>query len=261
MVTEIEVFQFPSTGQQIRTVLRDGEPWFLAREVCAVLGITNTTDFVRSLEDDEYELVPAALVSNEGRPQDFVNLVTEAGLYSLILRSRKPEAKAFKRWITHDVLPTIRKTGRYEVAPLDELEVARRYVASLEARKELEARVAELEPSAAAWDHLASGDGDWQVADAAKILSRDPAITIGRDRLFAQMRQWSWIYRAADGRWRVYQSQVNIGRLSEIPQSHYHARTGDLVLDAPQVRIKPKGLAEIHRRLGGTAALAVESAA
>lgn len=126
------------------------------------------------------------------------------------------------------------------------------------ARLEAEQRAAALEPSAAAWDHLGSGDGDWSVGDAAKILSRDPAIKTGQGRLFATLAEWGWLFRArGDGCWRPYQSAVDTGRLMEAPQSHYHPRTGDLVLDAPQVRITPKGLAEIHRRLGGTAPLAV----
>jgi anti-repressor protein len=158
------------------------------------------------------------------------------------------------------VLPSIRRTGRYDATPppeLDDLEVARRYVAALEAKKALEATVAELAPSAAAWDHLASGDGDWSAADAAKILSRDPAIRMGQVRLFKQLSVWGWIYRAGDGKWRAKQAQIECGRLSEVPQSHYHPRSGELVLDPPQVRVKPKGLVEIHKRLGGTAALAL----
>jgi anti-repressor protein len=255
----MEIFKTPA-GTNVRVVLVDGEPWFVAADVCAVLGIGNPRQAVTYLDDDEVGQAP--VTTNDGSGRALVtNIVAEAGLFSLILRSRKPEARAFKRWITHEVLPAIRKAGRYEAAPqpeLDDLEVARRYVAALEAKKALEATVAELAPSAAAWDHLASGDGDWAAADAAKILSRDPAIQLGQVRLFKQLAEWGWIYRAGDGKWRAKQSQIECGRLSEIPQSHYHPRNGDLVLDPPQVRIKPKGLVEIHKRLGGTASLAMQ---
>lgn len=232
------------------------------------LGFREAYDLIRSVPDDEKG---SEIVRTPGGDQRVWH-VTEAGFYRAIgqrqaARVRDLDVRAqverFQSWVYGEVLPAIRRTGRYEPqapAELDELEVARRYVAALEAKKALEVRVAELEPSAAAWDHLGSGDGDWPVADAAKILSRDPAITIGSGRLFARLDEWGWTFRAGDQRWRAKQAQVDLGRLSEIPQSHYHPRTGELVLDPPQVRIKPKGLAEIHRRLGGTSPIAAGSA-
>lgn len=254
-MSAVELFEFPETGQPLRAVIVDGDPRFVIADACRALGIGNTSMAADRLDADDVST--AEVIDSMGRPQ-VVRVTGESGLYDLIFMSRKPSARAFKRWVTHEVLPTIRKTGRYEPAPLDELEVARRYVLALEAKKALEERVAELEPSAAAWDHLASGDGDWSVGDAAKILTRDPAIRTGRDRLFKQLAEWGWVFRAGDGAWRVKQTQVECGRLSEIPQSHYHPRTGELVLDPPQVRIKPKGLVEIHKRLGGSAPLAIE---
>lgn len=254
-LTDLATFEFPATGTPVRTVVLDGEPWFVARDICDVLEIGNVTMACRGLDDDEYRTVPAALISTEGRPQDFVNVITESGLYSLILRSRKPEAKTFKRWVTHDVLPAIRETGRYDVAHqlpqsfAEALELAARQAREIEEQAE---RLAIAAPKADAWDVLASAEGDFNVADAAKILSRDPAIKVGRDRLFTLLRNWGWIYRQeADQRYRVYQSQIETGRLSEIPVSHYHPRTGELVLDPPQVRITVKGLGEIRRRLAG----------
>ncbi|WP_218639556.1 phage antirepressor KilAC domain-containing protein [Streptomyces acidiscabies] len=121
--------------------------------------------------------------------------------------------------------------------------------------KALAAKVAELEPAAASWQVLASGDGDFSVADAAKILSRDPHIKLGRNRLFTVLDEYRWTYRQiADDRPRVMQTAVERGWLSELPQSHYHPRTGELVLDAPQVRVTAKGLSELHKRLGGSEA-------
>lgn len=256
-MNELAVFEFPATAQAVRTALLDGEPWFVAADVCAVLAITNVTDAVRSLDDDEYKVVAAALATGEGRPQDFVNVISEAGLYSLTLRSRKAEAKTFKRWVTHEVLPTIRRSGRYEIAtapvhalPQTYADALRELATTVEERDAARDQLAVAGPKADAWEHMASADGDYAVADAAKILARDPAIRVGRDRLFTLMRQWGWIYRGgADDRYRVYQAQIETGRLSEKASSHYHPRTGELQLDPPQIRITVKGLEEIRRRL------------
>ncbi|SDE33194.1 phage antirepressor KilAC domain-containing protein [Glycomyces harbinensis] len=135
---------------------------------------------------------------------------------------------------------------------LDEIEVARKYLAALEAKRELQSKVADLTPSAASWEVLASGRGDFSVSDAAKILSRDPSIQIGQNRLFSALASYSWAYRQqGDHGWRAYQSAVNAGWLSELPQSHSHPRSGKRVLDPPQLRVTAKGLGELRRRLGG----------
>lgn len=112
-----EIIPFHYEGRAIR-VLRDkqGEPWWVAADVCKVLGLDNPTRALEPLDDDERMQVvdPATLNNNQGTGiNNLLNVVNEPGLYSLIMRSRKPEAKAFKRWVTHEVLPQIRKTGRY----------------------------------------------------------------------------------------------------------------------------------------------------
>lgn len=94
----------------VRTVLRDGEPWFVANDVLRVLAVSNSKDALRTLDNDEKSGVD--IIDPHGRKQN-TNCISEAGLYSIILRSRKPEAKAFKRWITHEVVPAIRKHGGY----------------------------------------------------------------------------------------------------------------------------------------------------
>lgn len=99
---------FNYQGQQVRTVVKDGEPWFVAKDVCTILDISDTRRAVERLDEDERSLTP--LTDSIGRSQP-VYIVNEPGLYSLILGSRKPEAKQFKRWITHEVIPSIRKTG------------------------------------------------------------------------------------------------------------------------------------------------------
>jgi anti-repressor protein len=255
-MNDLTVFSYASTGAGVRTVVRDGEPWFVAADVCGILGISNPSQALSYLDDDEYEMVAAALISSEARPQDSINLVTESGLYSLILRSRKPEAKAFKRWITHEVLPAIRKSGRYETTPAIPQSYAEALQLAADQARQIEAQaaaLAEVAPKAEAWDHLATATGDYAVADAAKILSRHPDITIGRDRLFTVLSRERWIYRRQlDSRWAVLQYAVDRGWLSELASSHYHPRTGELVLDPPQVRVTVKGLAELQKRLTGT---------
>lgn len=107
-MNELMLFQKEEFGR-VRAVEKDGEPWFVAKDVCECLELTNTSQTLSYLDDDE-----KGITSNDtpGGKQE-MSIVSEPGLYSLILRSRKPEAKAFKRWIVHEVLPAIRKHGIY----------------------------------------------------------------------------------------------------------------------------------------------------
>lgn len=113
---ETSITPFAYNDLQVRVVTRDGEPWFMAKDVCEVLAITNVGNVLASLAEDERSSIHIA-DGTSGNPNKA--LVSEAGLYSLILRSRKPEAKAFKRWVTHEVLPSIRKRGDLVSPPAD----------------------------------------------------------------------------------------------------------------------------------------------
>lgn len=252
-------FTFPDTQQQVRALDVGGQPWFVVADVCAVLELTNPTMAASRVDEDD--LSSTEVIDSLGRTQQ-ARITNEAGLYELVFASRKPEARTFKRWVTHEVLPALRQTGTYsmgktgfEIPPdyASALELAARKVRELELS---EAKVAELEPAAAAWQNLATAYGDYAVADAAKILARDPSIKIGRDRLFRVMAEQRWTYRqGVDARWRAYQTAIETGRLCEAPGTFYHPRTGELTLDVPQVRVTVKGLEQLHRLLGGTAAL------
>jgi len=101
-------------GQQVRIIEKNGDPWFVARDVCNILEIKNPTDALKRLDEDERARF------NLGR-QGVTNVVNEFGLYNLVLGSRKPEAKEFKRWITHEVIPSIRKTGSYSMIDTSQL--------------------------------------------------------------------------------------------------------------------------------------------
>ncbi len=111
-MTELQPFVFPTTGQQVRTVIVDDEPWFVATDVAAVLELGNVHSSLSALDEDEKGL--HSMETPRGQ-QEFAT-VSEPGLYSLILRSRKPQAKAFRRWVTHELLPSIHRTGSYSLA-------------------------------------------------------------------------------------------------------------------------------------------------
>lgn len=116
----LQVFNTPE-GQEIRIIESDGGPWFVASDVCRALDITDTSNAVRGNPTrgdsglDEGEWGKCSVSTSSG--EQGMLIVSESGLYSLVFKSRKPEAKAFKRWVTHEVLPSIRKTGRYEDKP------------------------------------------------------------------------------------------------------------------------------------------------
>lgn len=107
------VYVFPETAQTVRSLMVEGDPWWVARDIGDALELGNMRSSLALLDDDEKGV---HAMDTPGGSQDMVT-VNEPGLYSLILRSRKPQAKAFKRWITHEVIPQIRKNGRFEVAP------------------------------------------------------------------------------------------------------------------------------------------------
>jgi prophage antirepressor-like protein len=113
-MTALDIFTY--ADQPVKTVLIDNEPWFVANDVAVILDLGNVRSSLALLDDDERGVHSVDTLGG----QQSLTVVSESGLYSLILRSRKSEAKAFKRWITHDVLPAIRKTGSY-AAPVAEI--------------------------------------------------------------------------------------------------------------------------------------------
>ena len=106
---QLQVFGF--NGSDVRTVLINDEPWWIAKDVCDILGLSDVSMSVARLDDDE-KLTQTLFVSGQNRN---VNLINESGLYALVIRSNKPEAKAFRKWVTSVVLPSIRKTGSYSI--------------------------------------------------------------------------------------------------------------------------------------------------
>lgn len=145
MNSNIQIFENNDFGQ-IRVVERDGEPWFVAADVCRALDVVNSRDAVARLDVDEKNTV-VLTDGTPGNPQK--TIVNEPGLYTLILGSRKPEARAFKRWITHEVIPTIRKTGAYFTRKPDSymiddpIERAKRWIEEAQERLALQETVNE----------------------------------------------------------------------------------------------------------------------
>ena len=117
MANSITVFNFSSTD--IRIVLKDNDPWFVAVDVCNVLGITNSRDALTRLK--EYEK-GVAIADTPGGKQE-LSIILESGLYRLVLTSRKPEAEPFQDWVCQEVIPTIRKTGSYQQKPKSQLQI------------------------------------------------------------------------------------------------------------------------------------------
>ena len=109
MKNALQVFSY--NGNNVRTVERNGDIWFVAKDVCDVLGLGNVTEALRNLDDDE---LTSEILNSGGQGRE-MRLMSESGVYALVLRSNKPEAKAFSRWVRHEVLPQIRKTGQFSI--------------------------------------------------------------------------------------------------------------------------------------------------
>lgn len=204
-----ELMHLTFQGQQIRMVVRDGEPWWVARDVCDVLEIGNPSAALGRLDEDEKGLIS---VETPGGVQQMA-AVNEPGLYGLVLGSRKPEAKQFKRWIKHEVLPSIRRDGMYVTPellfnPEHLLRVTQRLVEEHRARLAAEAKVKELTPKAEFHDRVASSRDAVSIRDAAKVLGT------GQNRLFDWLRGQKILM--ADN--RPYQRYLDAGYFRLIQQ-------------------------------------------
>lgn len=190
----LQVFENTQFGQ-VRTINKDGAPWFVAADVCRALDLGQVTNTIRRLDDDEKALISIKGIS---RGNDQVSIVNEPGLYSLVLGSRKPEAKAFKRWVTHEVIPSIRQNGGYiagqETMTDDELLANALMVAQrkIEARdKQIEVQEKQIEamhPKALFADAVSASKTSILIGDLAKLLKQN-GVDIGQKRLFQWLRE------------------------------------------------------------------------
>ena len=194
MDNEIQAFNFE--GNATRVVLRNGEPWWIASDICAILGHSNPTVALERLDDDERSKL------NLGRA-GATNIVNEPGLYGLILGSRKPEARAFKRWIKHEVLPAINRHGVYMTPQRIEevltdpdtiIKIAQALKDEHAKRLELEAQAEQDRPKVLFADSVECSKDGIYVNELAKFL-RQNGIDIGEKRLFAWLRENGWLMR------------------------------------------------------------------
>lgn len=198
-MNELKVFENPEFGR-VRTVSVDNEPWFFAKDVCDALSIA--TNHVReSLDEDEVSNLRSTEIGPEfGGKAPLI--VSEAGLYSLILKSRKPEAKAFKRWITHEVIPAIRKTGGYHIPQSPAEQMAQGILAAQKLLAERDATIAKqneqiavLTPKGIFADAVTASKTSILVGGLAKLIKQQ-GIDIGQKRLFAWMRENGFLIKS-----------------------------------------------------------------
>lgn len=223
-----------------------GEPWFVAADICAPLGITHHRDALAKLDADERGSVE---VDTLGGHQS-VSAVNESGLYTLILRSRDATTAGtlphrFRKWVTAEVLPAIRKTGGYMLAAAEETpeELALRAMKVLQATVERQkAQLALAMPKADALDRIAVADGSFTLQEAAKALQIRPKDLI--DYLKAN----SWIYRRnGTDHWLGYQPRTSAGDLEHKVRTILLGDGTEKVRES--VRVTPKGLTKLAKLL------------
>lgn len=232
MNNEIQKFDFK--GAPLRTLTdKAEEPWFVAKDVCDILG-TDTRDLHKILESDEITNVDSIHIAQNGGKAPLI--ISEPGLYRLVMKSRKPEAKEFQRWVTHEVLPQIRKTGGYiptSESDSDEDIMAR---AVLVAQKTIERKnqqlqakdtqIKMLEPKARFADAVAASDGTCLVGELAKML-RQNGMDIGQNRLFRLLQADGYLGKSGSNRNVPTQRAMDLGlfRIKETTVTHADGHT------------------------------------
>ena len=249
---ELQIFNSEEFGE-IRTVSINDEPWFVASDICRALDIQNVTQAVQKLDDDERSMF------NIGR-QGNANCVNEYGLYSLVLASRKPEAKKFKRWITHEVIPSIRKHGGYiagqESMTDDQLLAKALLVAQSKIAErdqiiaQKQERIEQMRPKALFADAVSASKHSILVGDLAKLICQNGYL-IGQKRLFQWMRENGYLMTQGSSYNRPKQRYVEQG-LFEIKESTINNPDGSV-----RITITPKVTGKgqvyfVNKFLGGS---------
>lgn len=205
--------------EEIRTMTIEGEPWFVAADVCRALDLSNPTIATSRLDEDERAKF------NLGRQGDGT-IINESGLYSLVLGSRKPEAKAFKRWITHDIIPTIRKTGGYvnDTAQFidsyfGQLDPSQKHALTMmfDESKRMSAQLKEQAPKVLFANAVETAHNSILIGDLAKII-RQNGVDIGQKRLFDWMRQNGYLIKGGQSKNMPTQKAMDMN-LFEVKES------------------------------------------
>lgn len=234
-MNNLQIFKNTEFGE-IRTITIGNEPWFVGKDVAEVLGYTNPQKAVRDHIDDEDKTVNDLFSVNGTKGV----LINESGLYSLILSSKLPKAKEFKRWVTSEVLPAIRKHGVYAVdevlnnpdmliAALTELKTERAK------RAELEAENTEMKPHAILGKAITTANTSILIGDFAKIL-RQNGVNIGAKRLFQWLREHGYLIRRKGSDWNMpTQKSVEL-KLFEIKESvHIDGNGYNIIARTPKI--------------------------
>lgn len=194
-MNKLQVFNNEELGQ-VRTVVNGEDVWFVAKDVCEVLEIKNTTQAMQKLDPEERTMF------NIGR-QGETNIINESGLYSLIMTSRKPQAKAFKKWVTSEVLPSIRKHGAYMTDQVLEQAVtnpdfAIGLLTKLKEEKEklaaAQQQIVQQQPLVTFAEACMQSNESLKVSEVAKLAAKHN-IKIGQRQLFAKLREWELMFK------------------------------------------------------------------
>lgn len=219
-MNEVQVFDNEEFGT-IRAVRdEEGEPMFVAKDVCTALEVKNSRDAIARLDNDEKGVV---LIDTPGGVQQ-MQAVNEAGLYVLVLSSRKPEAKAFQRWVTHEVLPALRRSGGY-IAGQESMSGAELAKAGYEwlmgQVAEKDRQIAEMRPKAMFADAVGASDGTCLVGELAKMI-RQNGVPMGQNRLFEILRRDGYLGKTGSNRNVPTQRAMEMGlfRIKETSVVH-----------------------------------------
>lgn len=193
-MSESTLQPFEFKGNQLRILTdKQGGSWFVAKDVCNILGLSNTAVTIKALDEDE--LSNSYITDSLGRKQTSF-IISEPGLYKLIMRSRKPEAKEFQRWVSHEVLPSIRKHGAYMTEPTLEqaitnpdflIRLATELKTEKQKRAEAEQTIKEQKPKVLFADAVATSKRSILIGELAKILKQNGYDT-GQNRFFKTLR-------------------------------------------------------------------------
>ena len=234
-MNEIQVFQNTQFGS-VRTVTQGGEPWFVATDVCKALGLDQVSRAMDRLDDDERGLVKVTHPQSATKLIE-VNAVSEPGLYRLVLCSNKPEAKAFKRWITHEVIPAIRKHGAYATDEMIEKMLGDPdvMIRTLTALKEERAKNAALTAQAEAdkpkvlfAESVSAAQTSILIGELAKLIKQN-GVDMGQQRLFKWMRDNGYLMRSGEGYNMPMQRSMEMG-LFEIKETTINNPDGSVRL-------------------------------
>lgn len=217
MNNEIQKFDFK--GAALRTLTDEaGEPWFVLKDCMSILDLGNPTETVKMFDKDEFSTTE--VIDSIGRRQQ-TYIISEPGLYRLVMKSRKPEAKEFQRWVTHEVLPSIRKHGGYmagqeRMTPEQMALASMRWLQSKvdEQAKQLKAQEGKVLFANA----VETARTSILVGDFAKILKSN-GIDIGPRRLFAWLREHGWLIKAKGSSWNMPTQKAMDLHLFEIKET------------------------------------------